>query len=67
MYILIDSYQDGRPKYFKQMTAIGPAATSDISEAARFQTRDDAVASPAHRHWSANWKIEELIQVSNGG
>ena len=56
-YILEDTYEDGKPKYFKQMTSIGPMSTPDINEAEVFETEDDAKLSPANRHWSANWKV----------
>ncbi len=32
-YILEDTYNDGKPKYFKQMTGIGPMATPEKDEA----------------------------------
>lgn len=56
-YILEDKYEDGRPKYFKRMSAIGPMATPNLEEAERYDSEDEARQSPAHRHWSANWQI----------
>lgn len=63
-YILVDEYTDGelkgQPKYFKQMTAIGPMSTPNKEEAEQYNSEDEAKFSPAHRHWSANWKVEKL-------
>lgn len=36
-------------KYFKQMTGIGPMATTDIAEAECFDTKEEALQSPAMR------------------
>ena len=59
-FILVDKYNDDKPKYFKQMTGIGPMATPNIEEAEKFDTEEDAKTSSAHRHWSANWHIEKV-------
>lgn len=59
-YILVDEYNDGRAQYFKGMTAIGPMSTANKAEAMQYETEDEAKQSPAHRHWSANWRIELL-------
>lgn len=63
-YILVDEYthdeMKGQPKYFEEMTGIGPMSTADKSKAMRYDSEEDAKTSTAHRHWSANWKIEEV-------
>ncbi len=63
-YILVDEYLGGdhigKPKYFKGMTGIGPASTPNIEEAQHFDTEEEAKQSPAHRHWSADWKVEKI-------
>lgn len=63
-YILVDEYDHdelkGKPKYFKQMTGIGPMSTPDIEQAERYDSEEDAKRSPANRHWSANWKVEKV-------
>lgn len=62
-YILVDEYsgdRKGQPKYFAQMTGIGPASTPFESQAMRFNTEEDAKQSDANRHWSANWHVEEV-------
>lgn len=63
-YILVDQYEHdemkGKPKYFCEMTQLGPMATPDIKKAARFDTEEEAKQSEAHRHWSANWRIEKV-------
>ena len=53
--------QDGT-HFFKQMTDIGPMATSNIFEAQEFETKEDAVRSPAMRHWSSFYTP---VQVSS--
>lgn len=64
-YILVDEYLDTKqPKYFQQMTGIGPMSTANKAEAMVFDTEEEAKQSPAHRHWSANWRIEELKPVT---
>ncbi len=35
-------------KYFKKWTGIGPASTSDISEAEVFESKQEAMQSPAY-------------------
>lgn len=66
-YILVDTYDSGelkdKPKYFKQMTGIGPMATPDVYEAMVFDTEEEAKTSPAHRHWSASWSVKELFST----
>ena len=63
-YILVDEYDHdelkGKPKYFKDMTGIGPMSTPNTDEALVYDSEDDAKFSPAHKHWSSNWKVEEL-------
>lgn len=63
-FILVDEYDHdslkGQPKYFKQMTAIGPMSTPNIEEAEQYETEEEAKQSPANHHWSANWRVEAL-------
>lgn len=62
-YILVDEYsgdRKGQPMYFVQMTGIGPASTPQKKNATRFDTEEDAKRSDAHKHWSANWHVEEV-------
>ena len=40
---------NGKPAWFEEMTGIGPAFTSDPNKAARFASKDAALASPAAR------------------
>ena len=35
-------------KYFRKWTGIGPSTTEDIYEAERFETKEDAMRSPAY-------------------
>lgn len=50
----------GRKIYFRDMTAIGPRCTSDPSQAARFLSREAALASPANRHLLCIFEEERL-------
>lgn len=44
---------EGQPMYFREWTGIGPSATPDLAEAARFATQQEACQSPAFSHWSS--------------
>ena len=52
-YVLVaslSSQQQGRTLWFKQMTAIGPMTTPERSQAAEFETKEDALNCPAMFH-----------------
>lgn len=63
-YILEDIYEHderkGQPKYFKDMTQLGPMATPNIEEAFKFDTEEEAKQSQANLHWSSSWTVSEL-------
>jgi len=52
-WVLIETLateREGRPIYFRFMTAIGPCATAELEEAKRFSSERSAMRSPAYRH-----------------
>lgn len=51
---------EGQPMYFREWTGIGPAATPELSEAQRFDSRQEACQSPAYTHWSSFYEPEEV-------
>ncbi len=64
-FVLQSSYKTGRlkgqPQYFMFWTAIGPAATPELAKAARFPTREAAMASPAYIHHGSFYEPTELL------
>lgn len=59
-FVLLGKYDDGRPKYFRFWTAIGPCATPDIDEAERFPSAQAAMQSPGYSHWSSFYEPSEI-------
>lgn len=52
-WVLIEepaSKKEHKPVYFKCTTDIGPCSTPNLSEAAKFESRQEAVMSPAYVH-----------------
>jgi len=50
--------------YFKQWTGIGPMSTQDISEAHQFDSREEALRSPAFAFGYAFFEPMELTERS---
>ncbi|WP_348659045.1 hypothetical protein [uncultured Stutzerimonas sp.] len=53
MFVLKDSLETkkrGKPVYFGGMTGIGPRYTENLDEAERFDSKRDAIQSPAYVH-----------------
>jgi len=48
----------GKPIYYKMMTRIGPCNTDNPSEAARFDSEEQARQSPAYSHWLSSYTAE---------
>lgn len=63
-FVLKSEYRTGRlkgqPQYFRFWTVIGPAATPYIAEAARFPSREAAMASPAYAHFASFYEPTEF-------
>ncbi len=58
----------GKSIFFCRMTGIGPMNTASIDEAARFDTREDALLSPASRHLLSFYEPEPLsMHLPEGG
>jgi hypothetical protein len=53
MWVLLEEAQTkirGKEIYFKGWIGIGPATTDDLSEAHRFDSKEEAILSAAYRH-----------------
>jgi hypothetical protein len=66
-YVLVQKYPPtagpelaGKPCYFKNWCAIGPVATPRIEEAARFDSAQEAMRSPAFTHWASFYNPQEV-------
>lgn len=69
-WVLVETFaskQRGRPVYFRTYTSIGPAATEDLAEAHRFDSREAAVASRAYSHVLSFYEPLELESFPEGG
>ncbi len=63
----LSSRQRGRPVYFLAWTGIGPAATENLAEAARFASQADAARNPACSHFLSFYEPLELESLPEGG
>lgn len=56
-WVLMGTYRagphQGQPQFHMADGAIGPASTSDLSQAQQFHSREAACASIGFRHWSS--------------
>ena len=49
-----------KPIYFCQMTAIGPMSTDDAAKAERFDSKQEAMMSPAYVHALSFYEPEQI-------
>lgn len=62
-WILVEelaSKQQKRPIYFQKQTAIGPMSTADLDKAQRFDSKQEAMMTPAYTHSMSFYEPQEL-------
>ena len=63
MYVLKDSFEAKKrncPVYLKDMSGIGPVYTESLDEAKKFETKEDAMMSPAFNYSLCFFYPEEI-------